>query len=121
MENKQKPIAKYKAVEEGEGIRFQFFCELSGARACTTSAIRADTVEKALEIAWETEGKREFNRCSKCGRWVSDVMYNASVNECVECAPWENYPRYCPRCGNRIEDTEKFCDKCGALLRYEGG
>ena len=120
MENNRKMTASYKAMADAEGICFQFFCDLSGVRLCTTKPIQADTPEKALEIAWETEGKQEFNHCSKCGSWVSDAMYNASVNECVECAPWENYPRYCSQCGKRILDIMKNCPKCGAPLRYEG-
>jgi len=116
-----KPTAAYKVIADSGGDRFQFFCDLSGTRVCTTRIIRADTPEKALEIAWETEGRKEFNHCSKCGNWVSDVMFNAGVNECVECAPWENYPLYCPQCGKRITDTNRFCPKCGSQLRYEGG
>ncbi len=119
MGNKQ--TANYKVIADSGGFRFQFFCDLSGARACTTKIIRTDSQEKALEIAWETEGKKEFNHCEKCGKWISDAMYNSEVHECVECAPWENYPRYCPQCGKRITDTKRFCPKCGALLRYEGG
>ena len=115
-----KPTAAYKVIADSGGLRFQFFCDLSGARACTTGVIHADTPEKALEIAWETEGKKELNHCSKCGSWVSDAMFNASVHECVECAPWENYPLYCPQCGKRVTGTQKSCDQCKALLRYEG-
>ena len=115
-----KATAAYKVIADSGGLRFQFFCDLSGARACTTGVIYAGAPEKALRIAWGTEGKKNLNHCSKCGNWVSDAMYNASVHECVECAPWENYPLYCPRCGKRITDTRKFCDKCGNSLRYEG-
>jgi len=117
---RSEPTAAYKVIADSGGVRFQFFCGLSGARVCTTGIIRADTPEKALEIAWETEGRMKLNRCAKCGSWVSAVMYNAGVNECVACAPWENYPLYCPRCGEKISDTNRFCPKCGSLLRYEG-
>lgn len=120
MKNSQKITAKYNAIADVGGLRFQFFCDLSGAHVCTTEIIRANTPEKALEIAWETEGKQKFNHCEKCGKWISDAMYNAEVHECVECAPWENYPLYCPQCGNRIFDIERYCPKCGAPLRYEG-
>ena len=48
-------------------------------------------------------------RCEKCGRWISDAMFNSEVHECVKCAPWENYPRYCPQCGIRILDIQKNC------------
>ena len=41
------------------------------------------------------KGRRaKFNPCGRCGRWVSDVMYNADVHECVACAPWENLPHF---------------------------
>ncbi|MBQ4347074.1 MAG: hypothetical protein IJC39_01335 [Firmicutes bacterium] len=115
-----KSTAAYKVITDSGGICFQFFCELSGARLCTTKPIQADTPEKALETAWETEGRYKFNRCEKCGKWISDAMFNVDVHECVECAPWENYPLYCPQCGKRIFDVGKICPKCGASLRYEG-
>lgn len=121
----KKPTANYKVIEEEGGRCYQFFCDLSGAYACTTKSICADTLEKELEIAWETEGKACFNQCQSCGRFVSDVMYNADVLECVECAPWENIPNYCPKCGTRLTTpkntvSQKHCPECGVLLRYEG-
>jgi len=113
--------AQYEILSEPDGaVRIQFFCDLSGAMVCVTEPIHADTQEQALAIAWESEGKQNFNRCEKCGRWISDAMFNSEVHECVKCAPWENYPMYCHQCGNRITDTRKFCPKCGVLLRYEG-
>lgn len=118
MENKQ--TANYRVISDSGGFCVRFFCDLSGARVCTAGSIQADTPEQALEIAWETAGKREFNRCEKCGKWISDVMFNTDVHQCVECAPWENYPLYCPQCGKKIADTKRFCSRCGARLRYEG-
>lgn len=121
METSQ-PTAKYKILPDADrAVRVQFFCDLSGALACTTEPIHADTPEQALEIAWKTAGKKEFNHCEKCGKWVSDTMYNPSVQECVKCAPWENYPLYCHQCGKKITEVTKLCPKCGALLQYEGG
>ena len=76
--------------------------------------------EEALMVAWKREGRQHFNHCHKCGRWVSDVMYNADVMECVDCAPWENVPKFCPQCGKRLPSPERFCSKCGAKLLYEG-
>ena len=115
-----KPTANYKIIADADGFRFQFFCDLSGARLCTTEIIRADSFEAALASAWESEGRREFNHCEKCGKWISDAMFNTDVHECVECAPWENYPLYCPQCGRKITDTKKYCPGCGVQLRYEG-
>ena len=117
---KGKPTASYKLIADAGGNRYQFFCDLSGALACTTEPIRADTPEEALMIAWKREGRQHFNQCHKCGRWVSDVMYNADVMECVDCAPWENVPKFCPQCGKRLASPERFCSKCGAKLLYEG-
>ena len=117
---KGKPTASYKLIADAGGNRYQFFCDLSGALACTTEPIRADTSEEALMIAWKREGRQHFNQCHKCGRWVSDVMYNADVMECVDCAPWENVPKFCPQCSKRLSSPERFCSKCGAKLLYEG-
>lgn len=118
----EKRTAKYKILPDAGGaVRIHFFCDLSGALACVTEPIHADTPEQALEIAWATEGKKEFNICQKCGNFVSDVMFNTEVHECVACAPWENYPLYCHQCGKRITDITRHCPKCGVLLRYEGG
>jgi len=118
---KGNPTAGYKIISGPEGNRYQFFCDLSRALACTTNPIPADTPEQELQIAWETEGRQEFNRCNKCGKWVSDVMFNADVHECVECAPWENPPNFCPQCGRKLSSPERFCPMCGAKLLYEGG
>lgn len=114
------PTATYKVIPDTEGDRYQFFCDLSGAHACTTGPIRADTPKQALALAWETAGRPHFNCCHKCGRWVSDVMYNADVMECVECTPWENTPKYCPQCGRKLFHPKQFCPSCGAQLRYSG-
>ncbi len=103
---KGKPTASYKLIADAGGNRYQFFCDLSGALACTTEPIRADTPEEALMIAWKREGRQHFNQCHKCGRWVSDVMYNADVMECVDCAPWENVPKFCPECGDPFDDGD---------------
>jgi len=116
----KKPTASYKVISDAGGDRYQFFCDLSGALGCTTRPIRADTPEQRLQLAWEQEGRREFNQCRRCGRWVSDAMYNADVLECVECAPWEEPPEYCHRCGQKLSQPGKLCPRCGAQLRYEG-
>ena len=113
--------ASYKVVADAGGNRYRFYCDLSGALLCTTKPYHADTPEQELLLAWESEGRREFNPCHKCGKWVSDVMYNADVLECVECAPWEDPPNFCPQCGKKLSAPERYCPKCGAKLLYEGG
>lgn len=118
MEKRQ--TAHYKVIADSGGNRYQFFCDLSGAHGYTTKPIRADTPEEELKLAWESEGRQQFNHCHRCGRWVSDAMYNADVLECVECAPWEEQPEYCPQCGQKLSGPGKLCPRCGARLRYEG-
>ena len=112
--------AHYKVAAAADGNRYQFFCDLSGAIGCTTKPFKADSPEEELLLAWESEGRYEFNQCHRCGKWVSDVMYNADVLECVECAPWEEQPEYCPQCGQKISHPDKHCPRCGAQMRYEG-
>ena len=73
-----------------------------------------------MRAAWLAEGRENFNRCHKCGKWVIDAVYNAEVLECVECAPYEAEPKYCKNCGAKIEDPVKNCPSCGKKLIYEG-
>ena len=116
-----KKTAAYKVIADAGGNRYQFFCDLSGALLCTTTPYHAAAPEQELLLAWESEGKPKFNLCCKCGKWVSDVMFNADVHECVECAPWQEVPNYCPHCGKKLTDPEWFCPSCGTKLLYEGG
>lgn len=103
------------------GHRYSFYCDASGALACTTKAYRAASPEQELQLAWETEGRQHFNQCHRCGRWVVDVAFNPDVLECVSCAPFEEEPRYCKFCGTRIRSPGRTCPVCGKLLYYEGG
>ena len=113
-------IAAYKLIADAGGNRYRFYCEMSGALACTTEPIRAKTPEEELQIAWETVGRKHFNLCHKCGRWVIDAVYNVDVLECVECAPYEAEPNYCKTCGIKIEKPAAKCPACGYKLLYEG-
>ena len=112
--------ASYKIITDSGGNRYRFYCELSGALACTTKPIRAKRPEEELQIAWEKVGRKHFNLCHKCGRWVIDSVYNADVLECVECAPYESEPQYCKNCGVKIEKPSRICPACGHKLVYEG-
>ena len=120
MGNQYNSTAKYKVIADSGGIRYQFFCEASGALIHTTNPVYADSREEALKIAWETEGRAHFNQCQKCGRWVSTVMYNADVFECVDCTPWENAPHFCKQCGVENSSRDTYCSKCGTKLQYGG-
>ena len=117
----QKRIAKNKLIVDGDGkMRYQFFCDLSGALEYTSKPVNKNKAEKELENIWENEAKEHFNFCKKCGRWVDSVMLNADVLECVACAPWEDAPKFCPHCGKKVENEDNNCAFCGKSLRYEG-
>lgn len=121
MTNKTYATAKYKIIADSGGNRYRFFCDSSGMLLCTTAPIRADTQAEELKLAWETEGKKHFNCCAKCGRFICDAMYNADTGECVDCSPWEELPKYCSHCGKVIPNHETFCRDCGIRLRYGEG
>ena len=116
----KKNIAAYKIVSDSGGNRYQFFCDLTGALLCTTKSYNVADPDAELELAWETEGKKYFQLCHKCGKWVIDAMYNADALECVACAPWENTPEYCKFCGTKVSASNPVCPKCGKMLIYGG-
>ena len=101
---------------------FRFYCDISGELCCVTKPIQADTEEAALEIAWDKEGKWEFNLCPKCGKYVSSAMFNVNASRCLDCAPWESeYPSFCHHCGVRLRESDAcFCPVCGARLQVGG-
>ncbi len=114
--------AKYKTVSDNGGNRYLFFCDVSGAHVLTTKkSYCLETPEKELLEAWQAEGRRLFNRCHKCGKWVIDEVYNAEVLECVECAPYECEPNFCKNCGKKLEQPAENCPSCGKPLIYKGG
>ncbi|EOQ35555.1 Double zinc ribbon [Butyricicoccus pullicaecorum DSM 23266] len=108
--------ADYEISVGPDGYYFRFYCAISGALLCTVGPVRGDTRETALQTAWQTEGRSLFNQCHKCGRWVSDVMYNADTLECVECSPWKPSLNFCPHCGAKLCGTGSVCHKCGMRL-----
>ena len=116
----QKKTSDYKIITTNNGNIYQFFCDLSGALCVETSPYKDADPKRELMLAWEHEGKGNFNMCHKCGIWVSDVMYNPDVLNCVRCSPIEDIPEYCPKCGTKTDDSEVFCHKCGARLLYGG-
>ena len=106
--------SRYRRISGYGGFRYQFFCDLSGALVCTTKLQEADDPVQA----WNREGRLRFSQCHRCGRWVSDPMYNAETWECVQCSPWEEKPAFCPQCGESVVDDDVFCHKCHSRLRY---
>jgi len=113
-----KRTAMYKTIADSGGNRYRFFCEASGAAICTTAPFHADSPEEELQLAWEKEGKDHFSQCPKCGRYVCDTMYNADVCECVDCAPWEDNPKFCRKCGAPISEKQTYCTQCGDRAFY---
>jgi len=106
--------ARYKKISESGKDRYLFFCDLSGALVCAS-----DLQEEAdLLQEWNSKGRPMFNQCRRCGRWVSDPMYNAETLECVQCSPWEEQPAFCPQCGERAAEDAAFCQRCRARLKY---
>ena len=93
--------ATYRKLFEPGGVRYQFFCDVSGALVCTTDVLPDDEPVRA----WKDEAKKHFSRCQRCGRWVSDPMYNAETMQCVQCSPWEEQPAFCPQCGKKVAQT----------------
>ena len=116
----KKRTAAYKMVSDSGGNRYKFYCDLSGALLCTTEPYHAQTPLQELELAWNTEGKKHFNLCHRCGKWVIEAMYNADALECVACAPWENTPEYCKFCGAKVSASDAVCPRCGRQLIYGG-
>lgn len=113
--------ADYTISLEPDGYYVRFYCAVSGALLCAVGPVREGPQEAALETAWQTEGRSHFNQCHRCGRWVSDVMYNADTLECVECSPWKIFPHFCPEYGARVSGAGDFCARCGARLPGDGG
>ena len=118
--NKGTSIATYKMIADSGGNRYKFYCGVSGALVCATKPYMANTPEEEVQLAWECEGKKCFNPCHKCGKLVSDAMFNVEVLECVECFPFETEAKFCKNCGAKIDDPTKPCPQCGKELLYHG-
>ena len=119
MEQKRR-TAHYRITSTDTGNQYEFFCDLSNALVCVSEPIVTDPSDDELMLAWEQYGKAHFNQCRKCGKWVSEVMYNPDVFHCVKCTPLEDYPNYCPECGAKAQNPSNFCHICGAKLFYGG-
>lgn len=120
MTKAENKTARFKIISDTGRNRYRFFCERSGMAMVTTEPVRANTPEEELLLAWNNEGRQYFNRCRKCGMWVSDVMFNPEAAECVICTPWEDPHIYCSHCGARMLASDDFCRGCGAKLHREG-
>lgn len=119
MARERNKTAPYRIIKEKMGNRYCFYCESSGALACISKPMNSISGEKELQMVWEHEGRSHFNQCHKCGKWVIDEMYNADVLQCVDCAPWENRPRFCPQCGRKVYSSGGYCTHCGTKLQYK--
>ncbi len=82
MTTERRKSAAYKIIPSQGGNRYSFFCELSGMLVCTTGTYYADNPEAELSAAWEAEGKKNFNFCHMCGRWVDSIVYNPDMLVC---------------------------------------
>ena len=118
MQTEVGKTARYKIIAGTEGNRYQFFCDLSGALIYTSEPILLGEPEHELKFAWESEGKKHFNMCQRCRRWISDTVYNVETLECVECSPWEEEPSYCPHCGEKVQEGDTICRICKNRLKY---
>ena len=139
---KCKITASYKYTSDSGGRRYSFYCDVSHAIVCSTEPIHKGAHEEELEYAWETTGKKHFNKCRKCGKWVIDAMYNPEKLECVICSPWEveieigegltetrdefgfgpaamKKKKVCSWCKHICNAEERFCHICGAELPSE--
>ena len=92
MQTKVGVTARFKKIATADGNRYRFYCDVSGALVYESDPILLDTPEREVLFVWESGGRKRFNRCQRCGRWVSDAVYNAENLECVECSPWEEEP-----------------------------
>lgn len=71
----KRKTAIYKIIIDAGGNRYEFYCDVSGALVCTTrKTYTAETPEQELLLAWEKEGKKHFNHCRKCSKWVIDAI-----------------------------------------------
>ena len=114
-------MARYKVIADSGGRQVRFFCDLSGELRHSVVIPAARDETEAVRLAWDSGGRGCFNLCPKCGRWVSEVMFNADAGECVACAPWQEQPRFCPHCAKPLLLPGDYCPHSGVKLRYEGG
>lgn len=68
----------------------------------------------------KAEGKKNFNSCHLCGRWVDSIVYNPDMLMCVNCAPLEEGAKYCKHCGAKAKNRDIICFVCGKKLLYGG-
>ena len=114
-----KTTARFEIVSGNKGNVYRFYCGLSNSIVCEIGPLKNDSPEKELMLAWE-EGRKFFNQCHKCGKWIIGAMYNPDVLNCVSCSPIQNIPNFCPKCGVKVNKNAIFCHICGEKLMYGG-
>lgn len=78
--------ARYIIEHTLTGKRYIFYCDLTGLPVFVTDAIWEMDSRKAELIA-RGQARPHFNRCSACGKWVSDAAYNIDEMKCEACTP----------------------------------
>ena len=78
--------APFRIRQTPTGFRITFYCNLTtlAVHSCEFSA--GSNEQESYETA-AREARPYFNRCPRCGRWVSDVAYNLDETLCILCAP----------------------------------
>ena len=116
----ERKTATYKTITDAGGNRYKIFLRSDRSVGLYDQENLQSGYTRTGIIAWEKEGKKHFNPCHKCGKWVIDAMFNPEVAECVDCAPFEAEAKFCKTCGAKVEVPQRTCPVCGNLLNYEG-
>ena len=101
-----------------EGYCFHFSCSVCGGPV--NVLVKTEDYSAAV-ITAQQEGRRLFNRCHICGRWVCDAHYNEAVLSCTKCAPRASARkvkiRICGSCGGDVAAEDNFCRICGTRIQ----
>lgn len=76
-----------------EGVRYTFYCDLTGEPVFTTAPIAHCTPQEELACAI-AEARPHFNRCIRCGKWICDNAYSIDEMLCIRCAQQQKKERW---------------------------